>query len=111
MDFNHAKSLVVELETDRPNQSLRVRVNKNKYVTGVKAPQMSFGASHKINEPGKHRVVFTPADFKEKGKTALADWRNIASISISIYSGADKASLDLYGKHRGIIKKLSWVKP
>ena len=108
VNFKHSKSLAVELKTDRPNQSLRLRVTKNKYLTGVKAPQQSFAANRQIKEPGMHRIVFSPGDFKEKGKIEMSDWSNVSNLSVSIYSGADKANLDLYDKNRGIIKRLVW---
>lgn len=82
------QALCLKLKDVKTRLSVRFRITKNKYITGVRSPPQDYSASVLI-APGENEIELRVADFKDSKKQAMTDWTNIATLSLeAINNGA-----------------------
>lgn len=83
------KALRLTLAPSDRRLGVRLRVAKNKFLTGVRAPGEDYSANV-LTKPGQTEVIFALADFtvikvtKEGDKVPMKDWENVATLSLEI---------------------------
>ena len=104
------KALRLTLTPSDRRLGVRLRISKNKFLTGVRAPGEDYSANA-LTKPGQTEVIFTVADFadnksaKEGDKVLMKDWGNVASLSLEIIDQG--RPLKLNGST--LPKSLDWV--
>ncbi len=103
-------SLKVTIAPHKKGLSYRFRIAKNRYIAGVKDPQIDYSTSREIPESGKQELIFTASDFKTRDKTEMTDWSNISTFVIDVYDGSTKSSLHFTDEaNRTVVSKLEWI--
>ncbi|MEM7146005.1 MAG: dienelactone hydrolase family protein [Verrucomicrobiota bacterium] len=109
VDFTHGKALAIEVDFPKAPLSFRVRVSKNKYISNIKAPIISYAFTQQIKEPGPQRIVIHPTDLTAKDEPPMTNWSDIYSLHLTIYDGETQSSLDLHGPHKDIVTRMAWL--
>ena len=63
---------------------VRLRVTKNRFLTGVKATEEKDYVANVLTKPGDIRVVVGLADFLDSKKQPMPDWSNITTLSLDV---------------------------
>ncbi|MFM2132352.1 MAG: dienelactone hydrolase family protein [Opitutales bacterium] len=83
------KALRLTLAPSDKRLGVRLRVSKNKFLTGVRAPGEDYSANV-LTRPGQGEVIISLSDFIEfktnqaGEKVPMKDWRNIATLTLEI---------------------------
>jgi len=103
-------ALRVTVTAPRKRLSYRFRILKNRFLTGVRAPQETYSAARGLAEPGSRQIVLKPSDFKNRQGKRMADWTNVVTFTIDVYDGSAKASLRFTDPaNRALISTLEWI--
>ncbi len=100
----HDRALRLQLEGVRERIALRFRIEKNKFLSGVKAPPETYSANLLAN-PGETEVIVSVADFLDAKNQAMADWNNIATLSLDLIQHGKPILL----KGNSLLHSLEWT--
>ena len=104
------QALRVKVNAPRELLSVRLRIEKNKFLTGIKAPAETYSAAMNINKPGAQELIFRASDFRSQQKAQMTDWEGIATLTLEIYDGNEKRLLDMgLDDYRSIVSKMEWL--
>jgi hypothetical protein len=101
------QALLLKLTPTDKRFGVRLRVSKNRFLTGVRAPGEDYVANV-LTQPGQAEVTFTVADFhggKDGEKSPMKDWANISTLSLEIIEQG--RPLPLSGSP--LTKSLDWI--
>ncbi len=87
-------SLKVTIIPHKKGLSYRFRIAKNRYIAGVKEPQIDYSTSREIPESGKQELIFTASNFKTRDKTEMTDWAAASATNPGTMSAADCSPVD-----------------
>lgn len=77
------RALRVQLRDVNQRIGVRLRVTKNRFLTGVREPQRDYTANF-LAQPGQQEVVVRLADFLDAEKAPMTDWHRIATLSLEV---------------------------
>ena len=84
---------------------VRLRVTKNRFLTGVKATEEKDYVANVLTKPGDIQVVVGLADFLDSKKQSMPDWSNITTLSLDVIQKGKAIPL----KGNPILQSLDWT--
>lgn len=98
------RTLRLKLKDVKEKLSVRFRVTKNKFLTGVKEPKEDFVASVLL-QPGDTEVIVGAADFHGSKKQEMTDWNNISTLTLEFIQQGKSMHL----KGNPMLQSLEWT--
>ncbi len=98
------RALSLKLAGITERYGVRIRIEKNRFLTGIRGPQEDYTANF-LTKPGDTEVVFNLSDFLDADKKAMPDWTNITTLSLMlIHQGRP---IPLQGSD--LVRSLDWT--
>ena len=98
------RALSLKLAGITERYGVRIRIEKNRFLTGIRGPQEDYTANF-LTKPGDTEVVFNLSDFVDADKKAMPDWTNITTLSLMlIHQGRP---IPLQGSD--LVRSLDWT--
>lgn len=100
------------VDAPRPGLSYRLRIERNRWLTGNKDPDGNFSFSQNIKEPGKTVLELRVSDFKDSEGEPMPGWENISGLTVSVYDGAAKQSVEFFREENlAMLGRMEWILP
>jgi len=94
----------------RGRLSYRIRIEKNKWLTGGSAQAENYSFSRQVNEPGEQEFTLSAGAFTNSDGEPMHNWDRISGFTVLVYDGEAKQTvrLDLEGNHT-LLGRMEWV--
>lgn len=104
-------ALHVTVNVPRDRLSYRFRLEKRKFLAGVRGPSETYFCNRNP-ETGDHQtLVLRPSDFSSQSRQPMSDWDQISTFRFDVYDGAARRSLHFTSpENLQLIRKIEWKK-